>query len=93
MIELKEMDNVELIVDRESYAKDGIYKGMQGWICYYKKVPGYSLVEFPLYGEEGIVGTICVKDEDLKLIDDWNAHINKRIMVEHQAEAEKNNGC
>ena len=92
MIELKEYDNVELIVDREYYKNHGIFKGMQGWICYYKKVPGYSLVEFPLYGEEGIIDVVQVRDEDLKLIDDWNAHINKRIMVEHQAKAEKNNG-
>lgn len=81
---MKEYDSVELIADRESYAKHGIYKGMQGWICYDKKVCGHSLVEFPLYGEAGIIDTIPVKDEDLKLIDDWNARINERIKAEHE---------
>ena len=83
-IELKEYDSVELIVDRECYAKDGVYKGMQGWICYEKCVEGYSLVEFPLYGEAGIIATIDVLDKDLKIIPDWNARINERIKAEHE---------
>mgnify|MGYP005859068929 CR=1 FL=1 len=37
---MKEMDCVEVIVEKEKYAKEGVYKGMQGWICYDKKVRG-----------------------------------------------------
>ena len=47
-------------------------------------VGGYSLVEFPLYGEAGIIATIDVLDKDLKIIPDWNARINERIKAEHE---------
>ncbi len=81
---MKEYDSVELIVEKECYAKHGIHKGMQGWICYEKCVKGYSLVEFPLYGEAGIIATIDVLDEDLKVIPNWNAHINEAIKTAHK---------
>lgn len=81
---MKEYDCVELLVEKQAYAKDGVHKGMQGWICYEKCVKGYSLVEFPLYGEAGIIATIDVRDEDLKLIPDWNGHINERIRAEYE---------
>ena len=83
--ELKEYDSVELITDRERYAKDGVYKGMQGWICYEKCVEGFSLVNFPCYGDHPDIATISVRDEDLRIItkaeaDDW---VNDRIKAEH----------
>lgn len=81
---MKEYDSVELLVEKETYAKYGVHKGMQGWICYEKCVEGYSLVEFPLYGEAGTVATIDVRDDDLKTIADWNARINERIKAEHE---------
>ncbi len=84
---MKEYDSVELLVEREEYAKYGVHKGMQGWICYEKCVPGYALVEFPLYGEAGIIDTISVRDEDLKVISDWNARINERIKAEHEGKS------
>lgn len=43
---MKEMDCVEVIVEKEKYAKEGVHKGMQGWICYDKKVRGYWLPIF-----------------------------------------------
>ncbi len=30
---MKEMDPVEVIVEKEKYTKEGVHKGMQGWIC------------------------------------------------------------
>ena len=81
---MKEMDCVEVIVEKEKYAKHGVHKGMQGWICCEKCVEGYSLVEFPLYGEAGIIATIDVLDKDLKMIPDWNARINERMKAEHE---------
>ena len=30
---MKMMDCVEVIVEKETYVKDGVHKGMQGWIC------------------------------------------------------------
>ena len=81
---MKEYDSVELLVEKETYAKYGVHKGMQGWICYEKCVKGYSLVEFPLYGESGIIATIDVRDEDLKVIPDWDARINEEIKAKHE---------
>ena len=81
---MKEYDSVELLVEKEKYAKHGVHKGMQGWICYEKCVKGYSLVEFPLYGEAGIIATIDILDEDLKVIPDWNARVNERIKAKHE---------
>ena len=38
---MKMMDNVEVIVEKERYAKHGVHKGMQGWICLEENVDGY----------------------------------------------------
>ena len=81
---MREYDSVELLVQKEAYAKHGVHKGMQGWISYEKCVEGYSLVEFPLYGEAGIIATIDVLDKDLKMISDWNARINAQLKAEHE---------
>jgi len=76
--ELKEYDCVELTVDRDRYAKEGVFKGMQGWICYEKCVDGFSLVNFPCYGDRPDIATISVHDEDLRVItrDESNDWIN-----------------
>lgn len=84
--ELKEYDCVELIADRDRYARHGVYKGMQGWICFAKEVEGFSLVNFPCYGDHPDIATISVRDEDLRIItkdeaDDW---INDRLKTEHE---------
>ena len=49
---MKEMDCVEVIVEKECYAKHGVHKGMQGWICLDDHSDGYWLVNFPQYGEK-----------------------------------------
>ena len=83
---MKEMDTVEIIVEKERYAKEGVHKGMQGWICFEKCVEGCSLVNFPCYGDHPDIATITVCDEDLRLItlietDEW---INDRLKAEHE---------
>ena len=80
---MKEYDCVELVTDRECYAKDGVYKGMQGWICYEKCVEGYSLVNFPCYGDRPDIATISVRDEDLLVILEGDDQVNERIQAEH----------
>ena len=67
---------------------DGLFlqKGIQGWICFAKEVVGFSLVNFPCYGNHPDIATISVRDEDLRIItkdeaDDW---INDRIKAEHE---------
>ena len=81
---MKEMDCVEVIVEKEKYAKEGVHKGMQGWICYDKKVNGYWLVNFPQYGEKNDIAEISVKEEDLKLIPVMHAIINEQIKAQFE---------
>lgn len=77
---MQEMDCVEVIVEKERYTKDGVHKGMQGWICHDAFVNGTWLVNFPQYGEKADIATISVKETDLKLlIHGMDARINERI--------------
>ena len=82
---MKEMDCVVVIVEKEKYAKKGVYKGMQGWICYDKKVMGYWLVNFPQYGARSDIATLDVKEEDLKIIPVMRAIINEQIKAQFEA--------
>ena len=76
---------LEAITEKETYAKEGVHKGMQGWICYDKKVNGYWLVNFPQYGEKNDIAEISVKEEDLKLIPVMHAIINEQIKAQFEA--------
>ena len=58
---MKEMDPVQVIVEKEKYAKEGIHKGMYGWICYDKCVRGYWLVNFPQCGEKEDIATTSTR--------------------------------
>lgn len=65
---MKEYDIVEVIVEKEKYAKEGVHKGMQGVILDPRKIDGCWLVFFtdPETGMDND-GTV-IKEEDLKLI-------------------------
>ena len=76
---MKEMDTVEVIVEKETYAKEGVHKGMQGWICHDRCVRGYWLVNFPQYGEKDDIAEIDILEEDLKEIPGMDAKVNERI--------------
>ena len=76
---MKEMDIVELIVEKEKYAKEGVHKGMQGWICYDKCVRGYWLVNFPQYGEKDDIATTSIHETDMKQIPRMDARNNEVI--------------
>ena len=67
---MKEMDCVEVIVEKEKYAQDGVHKGMQGWICLEQRTEGYWLVNFPQYGEKDDIAEISILEEDLVLLRD-----------------------
>lgn len=81
---MKEMDCVEVIVEKKSYAEDGVHKGMQGWICHPERVRGTWLVNFPQCGENEDIATISVKEEDLKQIDVMYAAVNERIKAQFE---------
>lgn len=68
---MKEMDCVEVIVEKECYAKEGVHKGMQGWIC--------DPNNFPQYGEKQDIATIDIEETDLKLVPRMEAKKNERI--------------
>ena len=76
---MKEMDCVEVIVEKECYVKEGVHKGMQGWICDPNNIDGYWLVNFPQYGEKQDIATIDIEETDLKLVPRMEAKKNERI--------------
>lgn len=65
---MKEYDRVELIVEKDRYAKEGVHKGMDGIICDPHKVNGTWLVSFDQYGNLPEIACISVKEEDLRII-------------------------
>lgn len=76
---MKEMDCVEVIVEKEEYTKKGVHKGMHGWICFNERINGCLLVCFPQYGEKNNIATTAIKEEDLKEIPIMDALVNERI--------------
>ena len=75
---MKEMDCVEVIVEKECYVKEGVHKGMQGWICDPNNIDGSWLVNFPQYGEKQDIATIDIEETDLKLVPRMEAKKNER---------------
>ena len=73
------MDCVELTVEKDKYARDGVHKGMQGWICDDRCIQNCWLVNFPQCGEKDDIATISIKEEDLKKIPIMYAKINEEI--------------
>ena len=77
---MQEMDRVEVIVEKETYAKEGVHKGMQGWICDPQFVNGTWLVDFPQWGEKDDIAMISILETDLKLLPNgMDARVNERI--------------
>ena len=76
---MKYMDTVELITEKDKYAKEGLHKGMQGWICDEEKINDSWLVNFPQCGEKEDIATLGIKETDLKEIPTINAIINEEI--------------
>ena len=79
---MKKMDCVEVITEKECYTKEGVHKGMQGWICLNDCTNGYWLVCFPQYGEKDNIATISIKEEDIKNIPRMDARVNERIKAQ-----------
>ncbi len=81
---MKKMDCVEVIVEKEVYAKEGVHKGMQGWICLDDNRNNTWLVNFPQYGEKDDIAEIPIKEEDLKTIAVMDAKVNERIKAQFE---------
>ena len=83
---LKEMDCVELIVEKEKYTRWGVHKGMNGWICDSRCVHGSWLVNFPQCGEKPDIETLGIQEEDLRVIPVMRAIVNEEIKAKFNAE-------
>ena len=88
---MQELDCVEVVVEKEKYVRDGVHKGLQGWICYPYSTDGYWLVNFPQYGEKDDVAEIDIKEEDMKVIPKMDAKRNEQIKEQFE-NAEKKFG-
>ena len=82
---MKELDCVEVVVEKKRYADEGIYKGMQGWICDERIIEGRRLVNFPQYGEKKDIATLDILESDIKKIHVLDACVNERIRAQHEA--------
>ena len=82
---MKMMDCVEVMVEKENYAKDGVHKGMQGWICLEQRIKGYWLVNFPQYGEKDDIAELPILEEDLVVLPNgMDARVNERIKAQFE---------
>ena len=82
---MKEMDCVEVTVEKNKYARDGVHKGMQGWICDSRNIDDSWLVNFPQYGENPDIATIAIKEKDLLLLPDgMSSKVNERIKAQFE---------
>lgn len=85
---MKGMGCVEVIVEKEEYAEEGVHKGMQGWICYDVFCDGTWLVNFPQCGEKDDIATLSIREEDMKLVPVMNAILNEQIKAKFDAAGE-----
>ena len=81
---MKELDCVEVVVEKKRYADEGVHKGMQGWICDDRCIDGHWLVNFPQYGEKEDIATLDVLEADLIKVPVMNARINERIRAQFE---------
>ena len=80
---MKLMDCVELTVERNEYAREGVHKGMQGVIWEAESKDGAWVVLFPQYGEKEDIADIYINEVDLRLLPDgMDARINEQIKAQ-----------
>ncbi len=67
---VKEFDVVELMIERDGYAKQGVHKGDRGTVVEDYAVDDHVLVDFTVVDENGEIRGDCisVKTSDLKVI-------------------------
>jgi hypothetical protein len=81
---MKELDCVEVAVEKKRYTDEGVHKGMQGWICDDRCIDGHWLVNFPQYGEKEDIATLDVLEADLIKVPVMDARINERIRAQFE---------
>lgn len=83
---MQEMDIVQVIAEKEKYARDGVHKGMFGWICYPKCVEGHWLVNFPQCGDKEDIAEISMQEEDLRIVEILDAQMNEQIKAKFESD-------
>ena len=81
---MKMMDCVELTVEKNQYAKEGVHKGMQGVIWESERKDGCWVVLFPQCGEKEDIADLYIQEEDLKLIPVMHPIINEQIKAQFE---------
>lgn len=81
---MQEMDCIEVTVEKEKYARHGVHKGMQGWICDPRCINEAWLVNFPQCGEKDDIATIGIKEADMKVIPKMYAKVNEQIKAQFE---------
>ena len=82
---MKLMDCVELIVEKNKYAKEGVLKGMQGVIWDSERKDGAWVVLFPQYGEKEDIADLYINEEDLRLLPDGiDPKMNEQIKAQFE---------
>ena len=81
---MREMDCVEVIVEKEKYTKHGVHIGMQGWICHEESINGKWLVDFPQPMDKPQIATIGIHEDDMKAIPQMDARINESIKAQFE---------
>ena len=81
---MKEMDAVRITVEKNEYAKDGVHKGMYGWICLEQRVQNYWLVNFPQCGEKDDIATISIHEDDMEVVPIMHAILNEQIKAKFE---------
>ncbi len=80
---MKMLDCVEVTVEKNRYAKEGVHQGMQGIIFEPEKLHGYWIVLFPQYGEKEDIAYTGILEEDLKLLPNgMDAMVNEHIKAQ-----------
>ena len=82
---MKMLEPVKVLVEKDGYAKEGVHKGMYGWICDDSVMDGCWLVNFPQYGEKDDIATISIREEDLKEVPVMHAIVNEQIKARFDA--------
>ena len=76
---MKMMDCVEVVVEKDKYAKEGVHKGMQGVIWEPECKNGAWVVLIPQCGEKEDIADLYIEEKDLKVVPIMNAAINEEI--------------
>ena len=68
IVPMEDFDEVEVIVEKEEYAKAGVHKGEIGYVMDFTAVDNHLLVDFPYLPEEYWDDALCVDYRDLKIL-------------------------